>query len=132
MSSLVDELKKDHATILDMLNTAKQLGATTKEGKEKLFSTKTFLLLHLKKEDSNLYPILKQAAAANNQLKQTLDLFAQDMDKISASAFHFFAKHSLEDTGGQFATELGNLMGTLRSRMNREENIIYKAYDELN
>jgi len=131
MSKLVDELKKEHSIIVETLNKVRSLGITTEEGQNTLLAAKSGLLAHLKKEDEQLYPVLKNAAESDANLKRTLDLFAKDMDEISKAVLRFFDKYSKGGSGIEFAKDFGRLYGTLSQRISKEENIIYKRYDEL-
>ena len=51
MSALIEELKREHTKIIDMLNEVKELGILSKEGQARLMSAKKCLVEHLKKED---------------------------------------------------------------------------------
>ena len=62
MSALIEELKREHAKIIAMLNEVKELGILSKEGQSRLMSAKKSLLAHLKKEDEQLYPVLRKEA----------------------------------------------------------------------
>ncbi len=131
MSKLVEELKKEHATIAETLNKVNVLGISSEEGQNTLLSAKSGLLAHLKKEDEYLYPILNKAAESDANLKRTLEMFAKDMEAISKAALEFFKKYSGGGSGLEFAKGFGRLFATLSQRIHREENVIYKKYDEL-
>ncbi len=131
MSKLVDELKKEHTVIVDALNQVKKLGFTSEEGQKTLFAAKSGLLAHLKKEDEQLYPILHNAAESNTDLKQTLNIFAKDMDEISKAALGFFEKYSSGGAGLEFAKDFGKLFAVLANRITKEEQTLYKKFDEL-
>ena len=133
MSKLVEELKKDHGLIVDVLKEVKDLGIGSKQGRDKLLLAKNGLLAHLKKEDEQLYAVLKRAAENDPSLKRTLDVFAQDMGEISKFALNFFDKYSKSESSSlDFAKDFGNLFATLGARIRKEENILYNAYDKLN
>ncbi|OHD56858.1 MAG: hypothetical protein A2014_08385 [Spirochaetes bacterium GWF1_49_6] len=132
MSKLVETLKEEHAIIADALNKIKTAGVTTKAGKELLLSAKAGLLSHLKHEDEELYPLLKNAAKNDENLLQTLSLFAGDMDSISTTALTFFDKYSKDNHDTDFAKDFGRLFSILSNRIRREESIIYSKYEELN
>jgi len=55
MPKLVEELKKGHVSMIDMLNKVKDIGITKKEDQNILISAKAGLLAHLKKEDKDFY-----------------------------------------------------------------------------
>jgi len=132
MSQLIEELKRDHKTIVNVLDEVGKLGISSKEGQQRLMDAKQGLLAHLKKEDDRLYPVLKSAAEKKQSLKQTLDIFAKDMAEISKTAIDFFNKYAQGGSGLEFARDIGNLFTTLKSRIRKEEDILYKEYDILN
>lgn len=131
MSKLVEELGKEHAVIAETLGKVKSLGLTSEEGQNTLLAAKNGLLEHLKKEDEQLYPVLKNAAESDADLERTLDTFAKDMNEISKAALEFFDKYSTGGSGMEFAKDLGRLFTTLSQRIRKEENILYQKYDEL-
>ncbi|MCP4344460.1 MAG: hemerythrin domain-containing protein [Desulfobacterales bacterium] len=131
MSKLVDELKKEHSVIAEILNKVKSLGIVSKEGQDIFLSAKNRLLEHIRKEDKQLYPVLKKAAESDTDLKQTLDIFAKDMGGISEASSEFFEKYSEGGSGIEFARDFGRLFVALAHRISREENIIYAKYEEL-
>lgn len=132
MSDLIEELKKDHVEIVEMLSKVKELGIGTNEGKEMLLSAKGGLLAHLKKEDRKLYPALKTAAERNDSLKHTLEIFAKDMDSVSKTALEFFEKYAHGGSGVEFAKDFGRLAAVLKIRIEKEEKILYPEYKKLN
>lgn len=97
-----------------------------------LKSVREMLLAHLRKEDAELYPVLRKAADKDANIKETLELFAKDMDEISKAAMAFFAKYTSEGEGTAFAREFGSLYATMQGRIRREENNLYKVYEKLN
>ncbi len=131
MSKLVEELKKEHTVIVKVLNKVKSLGITSIEGQKTLLAAKSGLLAHLKKEDEQLYPVLQTAAESNPNLKQTLDIFAKDMEEISQAALDFFEKYSTGGLGLEFAKDFGTLFATLSNRIRREERTLYSKFNEL-
>lgn len=131
MSKLVEELKSEHKMLISVLEKAREMGIASNEGKAGFFQAKNALLAHLKKEDEKLYPVLRKHAAHDAPLQRTLDLFASDMTSISASALQFFDTYSKESSGIEFAKDFGRLFSALSARIRKEEDIIYKKYDEL-
>lgn len=132
MTRLIESLKAEHLVIAQTLNKVKAAGINTKEGQVILLSAKKGLLAHLKKEDRELYPLLNKAAESDQNLKRTLALFANDMNDISFRALAFFDKYSANASGIEFARDFGGLFATLSQRIRKEENIIYKKFDEIN
>lgn len=132
MSQLIHEFQRDHVVIMDALNAVMRCGISTKEGTDGLQSVKQMLLAHLKKEDANLYPILRKAAEKDEDIRQTLDFFAKDTDDISNAAMKFFAKYASGGNGKEFARDFGGLYATLQTRIRKEENKLYKVYENIN
>ncbi len=133
MSVLIEELKKDHSEILDALNEVKELGILSKEGQSKLMSAKECLLTHIKKEDEQLYPVLRKEADNNTQLESALDLCAIDMENVSKFVLEFFDKYSrraFSDT--ELQKEFENLFTALDKRIKNEEDILYGEYEMMN
>lgn len=132
MSKLIEELKEEHAAIVEGLEQIRNSAISSKEGQQWIFNAKHSLLAHLKKEDEQLYPVLYKAAEKDLSLKQTLEFFAKDMAGVSKNAIDFFDKYSRGDSGIEFAKDFGRLFAALKSRIRREEDIIYREYERLN
>ncbi len=132
MSALIDELKEEHSEIIATLNEAKELDILSKEGQTKLMSVKALLLTHLKKEDEQIYPILRKIVGNNKQLERTLDLIAIHMENVSRVVIEFFDTYS----GGVLCTELrelfDSLFAVLSIRIRSEEDILYEVYEKMN
>ncbi len=132
MSILIKELKKDHLEIAAALDEIKELGILSKEGQAKLLSAKEHLLAHIKKEDEQLYPVLKKAAKNNEQLKSALDLCAIDMENVSRIVLEFFDKYSRGVSEEELQREFEGLSVALGKRIRNEEDILYEEYDMVN
>ena len=132
MPRLVQDLKHEHALITDLFKSVKDAGVSSKEGRERLLAAKKGLLGHLKKEDDKLYPVLKDAAKDDPRLQTTLNLFAKEMEEVSALVLKFFNKYSQAGASGmEFARDFGQLAAKLGSRIRKEENILSAEYDKL-
>ncbi len=132
MSALIEEFKREHAEIIAMLNEVKELGILSKEGQARLMSIKAHLLAHLKKEDEKLYPVLRNEAEDNERLKNTLDLFALDMEKVSSVVQKLFDKYSEGVFDEEFPAEFESLSAALIARIRNEEDALYEEYEEIN
>jgi len=133
LSQLITELKSEHKLLLETLETVKNLGITTKAGREKVHEIENLLLSHLEKEDSRLYPELTAHAENHIDLKEKLELFAQDMAMVSGMAIDFFEKYkNIENADVEFAKELGALIAALKTRINKEEAFLYAEYEKIN
>ena len=132
MDTLITKLKEEHKQLLETLDKINQLGVSSPQGMVLLFSIKNALLDHLEKEDLLLYPVLQAAAEHHPKLKDTLNLFAKDMEKITETATVFFNTYENGSSGVKFATDFGTMLGTLRVRIRREESILYAEYEKIN
>ncbi|OGQ56218.1 MAG: hypothetical protein A3J24_07925, partial [Deltaproteobacteria bacterium RIFCSPLOWO2_02_FULL_53_8] len=117
MSRLIYDFQKDHLVIMDGLNAVKRHGVGTKECMDGLKSVKEQLLAHLRKEDLELYPVLRKVADKDAHIKETLELFAKDMDEISKAAMAFFTKYASGGEGTAFARDFGSLYTTMQGRI---------------
>ncbi len=129
MSALIEEFKGEHAKIMAMLKEVKEFGILSKEGQARLMFIKAHLLAHLKKEDEKLYPVLRKEAEDNERLKNTLDLFAMDMKKVSSVVQEFFDKYSEGEIDENFSINYESLFAALRARIRNEEDALYKEYE---
>ena len=129
MSILIEELKKEHAEIVATLKEVKRLGILSKEGQDKLMSVEASLLAHLEIEDDQMYPALRKEAEKNKNLKNTLDLFAMDMDNVSKVVQDFFDKYSEELSGEELPKDFENLYTALSKRISNEEESLYEEYE---
>ncbi len=129
MSILIEELKKEHAEIVATLNEVKRLGILSKEGQDKLMSVEASLLAHLEIEDDQMYPALQKEAEKNKNLKNTLDLFAMDMENVSKVVQGFFDKYSEELSGDELQKDFENLYTALSKRISNEEESLYEEYE---
>ena len=131
MANLTDKLRREHAAITEALQTVNELGIGTKEGTAVLLGAKHLLLNHLAREDRELYPVLRRAAAARPEVHRMLEHFATEMEAVSATALAFFAKYEHGGEGLAFGSDFGQLMARLAARMSREENRLYLLFDKL-
>ena len=129
MSALIEEFKREHAKIIAMLDEVKELGILSKEGQHKLMSIKEHLLTHLKKEDEQLYPVLRKEAERNENLKKELDMFAMDPEYVSRVVSEFFDKYSGGETDEDFSVNFESLYTSLNARIRYEEDSLYEEYE---
>ncbi|MBJ6727845.1 hemerythrin domain-containing protein [Geomesophilobacter sediminis] len=134
MAGLIEELKQEHAFITSLLDRARDSSISSAEAHRLLMSAQDALLAHLKKEDLQLYPVLKKAALENHAIKGTVDFYMQDMEEISNDAASFFETYSRDDSpiDIEFARAFGKLFATFVRRIRSEEMTLYKIYEKLN
>ena len=132
MTVLIEEFKREHSEILAILNEVEGLGILTHKGQAKHMTVKAILLEHLKKEDVKFYPVLYKVAEDNERLKNTVDLFAMDMENVSSVVQRFFDKYSEGVFDEEFPTEFESLFAALSVRIRNEEDALYEEYEGIN
>ena len=131
MSALIEEFKKEHSEIIDTLKEVRELGILSEEGQAKLRSVKESFLEHLKKEDEQLYPVLKKEAEHNKKLKEILDVFTMDMENVSKEVLEFFDKYSGEVIDSAAPAKFEHLFAAFRNRIRNEEDILYDEHEKI-
>ena len=130
--SLITELKQEHEILFTSLDELKTFDLTSQERWEKLVVLKGILLDHLKKEDEQFYPVLREEAKSDVGLKNMLLEYARDMDEITAFVGEFYEKYAVGGGGGDnFEEDFGLLYSTLSQRISREESILFEKYSQL-
>ncbi|MGE5173901.1 MAG: hemerythrin domain-containing protein [Betaproteobacteria bacterium] len=129
MSNLIEELKNEHKSILDILDQVKTVGISSRPGREKFLSARDLLIAHMSKEDEQYYPKLRQAAADNQDLKVVLDYFITDMENVSKKAMQIFDKYSGGGDEAEFAGEIKLLYVMLKDRIQTEENNLFIKFN---
>ena len=132
MSALIEELKREHSEIIAMLNEVEGLEILSKEGQSKLMPAKERFLTHLKKEDEQLYPVLRKDAENNKQLESALDLCSLDMENVSRIAQEFFDKYYGGVIDEDFQREFERFFAAINKRIEAEEDILYDEYESMN
>jgi len=130
---VLHELAEEHITIMGMLHEVVNLGIITPEAQSTLLAVKSLILSHLKKENDQFYPVLRQAAKTDRDLADQLQAHGRELEAVYGLAFRFFNKYA-EGAGGsnkEFAQELGMIYAALRERIRREEGYLFKEYEKL-
>jgi hypothetical protein len=131
MSVLIEEFKKEHSEIIAILKEVKKLGIHSEEGRSRLMSAKEYLLEHLRKENEQLYPVLRKKAEHNGILKDELDMFAMDPEYVSRVVLEFFDKYFGGVTDEDFQINFESLIAALNARIRNEEESLYQEYEEI-
>lgn len=126
---MITTLKAEHANIVKILGVAADHGVDSAAGRETLMTAKVGLLAHLKREDEDLYPALVEAAKDDPIVADALDVLDEDMRGLAGQALAFFDKAETSDDS--IAEDFGTLVALLSRRIQKEEAVIYKAYDML-
>jgi len=130
MPGLIDDLKNDHQLILHILDEVKKFGISGSIGREKLLSAKALLLSHIRKEDELFYPALHQAAEQSSGLRNTLQYFSEDMERVSRTAMDLFDKYAGGDSSEDFSGEITLLYMTLKDRIRTEEDVLFRKFEQ--
>ncbi len=134
MSKLIDELKAEHKELSSILLELQQVGLPTETRLNLLIKSKNLFLIHLSKEDTQLYPPLNERAISDLSLKITLDTFAKEMDEITEFVFDFYEKytnsHNFDKLG--FIKDMSKFTIAIKNRIMKEEIAIYTSYEKLN
>ncbi len=131
MSALIEEFRKEHSEIVDILNEARELGVLSKEGQVKLMSVRASLLEHLWNENERLYPVLWKEAERDKDLKELLDLFAIGMEDVSKVAQRFFDKFYEGALDKNFQHEFEEFYAAINKRIKNEEEILYDEFEKI-
>ncbi|MBT3879804.1 MAG: hypothetical protein HON76_03935 [Candidatus Scalindua sp.] len=131
MLKLIEEFKKEHSFIIDTLNRSRKLGIGTEESQNAILSVKDIILDHIKMEDKEFYPVLRETAKSNQKLKNLLAEFDKDMKEISRYFIEFFDNNSVI-TGSDLAMELENFTAILERRILREETFLFAEFEKFN
>jgi hemerythrin superfamily protein len=129
MDDLIRELSKEHAGINATLDRIAAVGAGSREGREMLRAMKAGLLDHLAREDEELYPVMHRAAEEDDGFRRTLAVFASGMPDVTKSARRFFDRCERGGRDLDLPLEFGRLFLMLKNRMQREESLIFPAFE---
>ncbi|MCP4130127.1 MAG: hemerythrin domain-containing protein [bacterium] len=131
MANLIEELKKEHVLITETFKKINKLGISSKESRALMLSAKARLLVHMEKEDEQLYPVLQKEAEKSSSLKRILDTFTKNMEEISQTILVFFDSCLNREASMEFAQDFGQVFAVISHRIRREETILYRKYEEI-
>ncbi len=126
---MIEELKKEHTTILNTLKNIKELNINSKEYQKELLSARDNILTHIKKEYKELYPVLRKSAEFNSRLKEVFDAFDEDMEELSKYTIDFF-EYIFAEAGIEKEFELEKFIETHNTRMLREEAVLFSGCEK--
>ncbi len=128
MNDLIRELKKEHKAILDVLAEVRAVGISSRAGREKLLAARDLLLAHMRHEDEQYYPGLREAAEGSRELKLLMDYFVDDMAAVSGKALRLFEKYGQGGHASEFAGDITILYMLLRDRIQTEEEKLFEKF----
>jgi len=128
MNALIQELKNEHAAILEVLGQVKALGISSQAGRERLVAARGLLLAHMRKEDERYYPVLRKAAENDRELRLLMEFFVADMEAVSTKAMQLFDTYARGGDEAAFAGEIKLLYMTLKDRIQTEEQKLFRKF----
>jgi len=131
MADLIEELKEEHSVIKGLFLKVREAGLLTREGYSALQQTKFMLFDHVQKEDEELYPAMKKAAAREKELSKLINNFAMEMEEISSQVMAFLLKYPDKTASSSLKKEFEELMEKIEFRISREEETLFPEYEKL-
>jgi hypothetical protein len=125
---MIDELRTDHLDLSISFERLCDIDITSEIGKEELRRIKAVFLSHMKKENDELYPALRDESFNNGKLQATLDWFTKDFVRIFAVTILFLDKYAEGGNHRDFIKEHSRLTRILNALLKQEENIIFTEY----
>ncbi len=124
-ATLIAALRHDHVQMRELLDAARRSGIASAAGQQQLQQARRMIVEHLRHEDVQLYPALRECADTH----QLANEYADEMQDLSREILAFFDRMEHERDNLAFARDFGKLLGTLSKRWTREEVRLYPAYD---
>ncbi|HEY3375830.1 MAG TPA: hypothetical protein VGK02_12360 [Candidatus Aquicultor sp.] len=128
MSTLIEELRTEHLDLTLSFEHLKNINVESEEGHTELRSVKSALLAHLRKENEELYPRLRDIAFNNLSLQRTLDWFTRDIAKISAVLILFLDTYCQGGSHLTYRRDYNRLNTILTALIEQEEKIVYNEF----
>ncbi len=127
---LVEELRNEHISIVETIHNIENLGIYTSEGVRELFYIKMEFLAHLKKEDEELYPKLREIAKYNREFRKKLDHLTKNIEEVTQFVLQFFDQYSAGGADFKFKSDCERLYSILKARILNEE-LLFKEYEKI-
>ncbi|MFQ5575112.1 MAG: hemerythrin domain-containing protein [Terriglobia bacterium] len=126
---LIKELKEEHLEIVETLTRVEQLGISPTDAQRKLVVAKDMIVSHVEKEDKFFYPVLIEAVTGDRMMGRLVDMLSQGMQDISEYVFGFFTSYADGGAGIEFIVAFGELFALVKSRVRREEEILFPEFE---
>ncbi len=132
MSNYINELKKEHVEIKKALDRIDDIGHFTKAVRVELMIIREHFLVHLTKEDSDIYPKLQKASLEDEELKNMFQFFQEEAELISKFVRIFIDRYSSRNASADgFQREFNMIYSVLLKRIENEEEILFPEYEKL-
>jgi iron-sulfur cluster repair protein YtfE (RIC family) len=130
MSNIIKELISEHVCILKHVEILKNSKDSPEIIRNSYFQLKELLITHLKKEDEELYPLLKKIAKDDPNRSRLLAKYINEIITISGEILNFFSLYKEPESGINFIADLGTVIGKLSVRISFENNIFFKEFEK--
>ena len=130
MTEYIKKLKTQHNEIRTLLNNVQSYVSSSKNKIEFVIKLRELADLHMKEEDKELYPVLKEQAKTDISLSKKLTLFANDAQEISEFSDYYIHKYVNGNFDGNFIADTGKYLAQTKNRMLKEEIALFVEYDK--
>ena len=131
MPTLLEELRAEHRALLARLDEARAVNLDRAELEKSLHRTKALFLAHVGKEEARFYPPLQKAAEGDLRAEAVLSLFRSDLAAVAKAVNEFFARLDSDGFGDEFEQAFAALASAFRSRISKEESLLYPEFERL-
>jgi hemerythrin-like domain-containing protein len=132
LHDVLQRLSTEHTELEQALAGIKPRQFRNDEGKSRLVRVHDLLLQHNQEEQQKLYPVLQQAASADQRIADHLHRMSDDLSIVTGLAEDFFRKYQQgEPRLIEFATDHGALLTILKIRLKREEQTLFPLFESL-
>jgi hemerythrin-like domain-containing protein len=128
MSELISILKDEHQKIKDLLSNVYEYVGSESKKIDFVNQLDNLVTEHLRKEENELYPFLKEEAKEDNSLKNKMDAFLNNREEIKSFTLYYIDKYSKGNFDDKFSGDTAKLLSSLRQCMIKEEVSIYSEY----
>ena len=128
MNQFIEELKIEHGKIIGFFNTI-EASEKFNDQKNLVKELTALVVIHLKKEDEQLYP--KLALSKNEEISKMGSIFSMAM-KNNSKDFVAFVERFLSSTepNSELMDTYKMISGKIRDRITIEETVLYPAYEQ--
>ncbi|MCL6473364.1 MAG: hemerythrin domain-containing protein [Firmicutes bacterium] len=130
MLNLIDQLRLEHTELSTSFGSLRDIDISTAEGREKLKSIKVTLLAHLRRDNEELYPKLREVASNDQKLQRTIEWFTRDTARISAVLILFLDQYADGGSKIAFMRDFKRLNTILNALIKQEEQLILDELDD--
>ncbi len=131
MLNLIDQLRLEHTELSTSFGSLRDVDISSEEGRGRLKSIKSLLLSHLRRENEELYPKLREVATNDQKLGRTIEWFTRDTARITAVLILFFDQYADGGDKIAFMRDFKRLGTILNALIEQEEKFIFDEYSDI-